>query len=409
MKHKIFVSLLAIWLSPGLCTVARGQEKPLNKDQVLALVHNQMGDEAGARAVEASGIDFEPTADFLNSLKKAGASDVFLQALRAAHQPKPAGSAELSKALSQQQILELLSGDVPSSRVAMLVGERGLDFKPTDAYLKTLEEAGAESDLLDAMRAAKPPQALGSATKPGAAVEAAKPGTAASTTDETKQAEVQQHLMRGLKFRKKLQFTEAEQEYHAATQADPKNANVWVGLAATFNMEGKSDDAIAAAHHALELNPGLDRAHVAMGVGLGTKGDREGAATEFRKAVTLNPDNGVAHDDLGLSLFRQGKTDDAIVQFRDALRVNPRDDHAHNNLGNALRKKGDLEGAISQFHDAIQIHPKNDLAHMSLGAALVQKGEPRLALRQYRIACDLKPENQEYRQTYEKLQQQLRK
>ncbi|HLY63118.1 MAG TPA: tetratricopeptide repeat protein [Terriglobia bacterium] len=400
MKHKLFVSLMAIWLSLGICIVARGQEKPLNKDQVLALVHNKMGDDAGAKAVEASGIDFEPTADFLSSLKKAGASDTFLQALRAAHQPKPAGSGDLSKSLSQQQILELLSGDVPSSRVAMLVGERGLDFKPTDAYLTTLEGAGAESDLLDALRVAKPPQSLGSATNPGKVI---------SAPDEGKQTEVQQHLMRGLQYRKKQQFTEAEQEYRAATQIDPKNANVWVALATTYNMEGKSDDAIAAAHHALELNPGLDRAHLALGVGMGTKGDHEGAAAEFRKASTLNPNNEMAHDDLGVSLLRQGKTDEAIVEFRDALRANPRDEHAHNGLGNALRKKGNLAGAIFQFREAIRIRPKNDLAHMNLGAALEQNGKPKLALEQYRIASELKPENHEYRQAYEKLQQRSKK
>ncbi len=88
------------------------------------------------------------SADFLSSLKKAGANDAFLQTLRAARQPKPAGGGESKKELSQKQILELLAGDVPSSRVAMLVGERGIDFKPTDDYLKTLEGAGAESDLL---------------------------------------------------------------------------------------------------------------------------------------------------------------------------------------------------------------------------------------------------------------------
>jgi len=396
MKHKLFVSLMAFCLTPGLCAAVPAQEKPLTKDQVLTLVRNQMGDEAGAKAVQARGIDFEPSEDFLSSLKKAGANDAFLQGLRAAYHPKSPVAAELNKTLSQQQILELLSGDVPSSRVAMLVGERGINFKPTDDYLKTLESAGAEADLVDALRAAKPPEPkLGS------------PPPSTNRAEEQQQTEVQQHLMRGLQFRRKGQFPQAEQEYRAATNLEPKNPDLWVGLASLFNQEGKSDDAVGAAHRALQLNPDHDRAHVALGVGLGTKGDHEGAAAEFRKAISLNPDNGVAHDDLGLSIYRQGDVDGAIPEFREALRLNPRDGHAHNNFGEALRKKGNLDAALVQYREAIRINPKNDLAHMNLGAALVQKGNLKLALEQYRIGCELKPENQAYRQSYEKLTKRI--
>jgi Flp pilus assembly protein TadD len=401
MKQKFLVSLIALVLGLGLAAAARGQEKPLTKDQVIILVRNQMGDEAGAKAIAARGIDFEPTEDFLASLKKAGANDAFLQALRATHQPKPAGGDQAKKELSQKQILELLAGDVPSSRVAMLVGERGIDFKPTDEYLKTLEGAGAESDLLNALRAAKPPQvSLSGATKQG---------SQGNATDEATQTEMQQHLMQGLRLRKRRQLPEAEKEYLAATNLEPKNPDVWVGLSSVYNQEGKLDDAIAAAHRALQLNPDLDRAHVALGVGFGGKGDYDEATAEFRKAVSLNPENDVAHDNLGLSLSRQGNQEGALAEFREALRLNPKDDHAHNNFGSALRKKGDLEAAIIQFHEAIRLNQNNDLAHMNLGAALVQKGKLKLALEQYRIGCKLKPGNETYKRAYENLQKQIKK
>jgi len=385
----------------GLGAVARGQEKPLTKDQVIILVRNQMGDEAGAKAVQARGIDFEPTEDFLASLKKSGANDAFLQALRDTHQPKLGASSgdQSKKELSQKQILELLSGDVPSSRVAMLVSERGIDFKPTDDYLKTLQGAGAESDLLDALRAAKPPQVLQSS--------ATKQTTPTNPTDDARQTEAQQHLMQGLQFRNKGQFPQAEQEYRAATNLDPKNANNWVALSSVYFQEGKLDDAVSTAHRALQLDTNLDRAHVALGVAIGTQGDYDGAAAEFRKAVKLNPDNNVAHDNLGLSLFRQGNVDGAIAEYREAIRLNPRDGHAHNNFGNALRKKGDLVAAIAQFRDAIRINPNNDLAHANLGNALAQDDKPKLALEQYRIACELKPENEAYKRAYETLQKKI--
>ena len=281
MKQKLLVSLAALMVALSLTAVARGQEKPLTKDQVIILVRNQMGDEAGARAVQARGIDFVPTEDFLAALKKSGANDAFLQALRDTQKPKSAagGSDEAKKSLSQKQILELLAGDVPSSRVAMLVGERGIDFKPTDDYLKTLQSAGAESDLLDALRVAKPPQvSLSSATRQT---------TPTNPSEDATQTEAQQHLMQGLQFRKQGQFPDAEQEYRAATSLDPKNANNWVALSSVYFQEGKLDDAVSTAHRALQLDPNLDRAHVALGVGIGSKGDYDGAAAEFRKALSL--------------------------------------------------------------------------------------------------------------------------
>ena len=59
------------------------------------------------------------------------------------------------KPLDQIQVLALLAGGVPSQRVAMLVNERGISFEPTEDYLTTLKNVGAEDVLLRAVRAAK--------------------------------------------------------------------------------------------------------------------------------------------------------------------------------------------------------------------------------------------------------------
>ena len=63
------------------------------------------------RLIEQRGIDFAPAEDFIQSLKAAGASEVFLKALRAAKRPGPASA---KKPLNQVQILALVAGEVPS-------------------------------------------------------------------------------------------------------------------------------------------------------------------------------------------------------------------------------------------------------------------------------------------------------
>ncbi len=66
----------------------RAQQKPFTRDQVQGLVRDGLGDESGAKLIEQRGIDFAPTEDFLQSLQAAGASEAFLQTLRAAKPPE---------------------------------------------------------------------------------------------------------------------------------------------------------------------------------------------------------------------------------------------------------------------------------------------------------------------------------
>jgi hypothetical protein len=72
-------------------------------------------------------------------------------------EPKPAPPPN-PKALSKADIMDLLSGDVPSSRVAVLVKEYGIKFRPSEEDKKQIRAAGGEDDLVLALEhAATPP------------------------------------------------------------------------------------------------------------------------------------------------------------------------------------------------------------------------------------------------------------
>src|SRR5208282_3037090 len=134
------------------------------------------GDESGAKLIEQRGIDFAPAEDFIQTLKAAGASEPFLNALRAAKPPEPASA---KKPLNQVQVFALLASQVPSHRVTMLVQERGIDFEPTDDYLQEVRLAGGEDELVSALKSAK----------------VTKPATL-DTAAQARQAEVQRHVTR---------------------------------------------------------------------------------------------------------------------------------------------------------------------------------------------------------------------
>jgi hypothetical protein len=60
------------------------------------------------------------------------------------------------KALDKPDIISLLAGAVPSSRVAEIVKERGIKFSPTTDDLNEIRAAGGSDDLIQAIQGAAP-------------------------------------------------------------------------------------------------------------------------------------------------------------------------------------------------------------------------------------------------------------
>src|SRR5208282_4756945 len=100
MRHRPLKDVLMLILVLVLAAPAGAQQKPFTQAQVQGMVHDGIGEETGAKLITQRGIDFEPTEDFLQSLKTAGANPAFLQALRTAKRPQaPGGGA--TKPLTQ--------------------------------------------------------------------------------------------------------------------------------------------------------------------------------------------------------------------------------------------------------------------------------------------------------------------
>jgi tetratricopeptide (TPR) repeat protein len=381
MRSRKALTFFTLALGLVFALSAWAQQKPLTEDQVQSLVRSGLGDETGAKAIEQRGIDFAPAEDFLQSLKAAGASEVFLKALRAAKAPEPASP---KKPLNQVQVFALLAGQVPSHRVTMLVEERGIDFEPTNDYLQEVRLAGGEDELITALKGAK----------------VTKPATV-DLGEQARQAQLQQHVAHGAELAKKTQYAEAEQEYRAALLLDSQNADLYVNLAYVLSMQHKWDDSATAAREALHLNPNNEIAHVNLGVALENKNDFDGAMAEYREALRLNPNNDMAHASLGFALRNKKDFDGAMAEYREALRLNPNNDLAHVYLGAALVDRDDAQGAESEFREALRLNPKSARAHVGLGAILELKNDRHGAQEEYRTAYMLDPENPLYKKAYE--------
>jgi Flp pilus assembly protein TadD len=331
----------------------------------------------------------------------------------------PAGAKQ--KPLTQEEVQGLVQGGMGNETGARVIAPRGLDFCPTEDFLRSLKSAGANEAFLQALRTAKRPWATGGEESTPltqaqvltlVAGEVPNPRVImlvqergidfdptpqflhdlrlAGGNDEivetlqvaqvikpqrtepsqvVRQAEIRQPTVRAVQPANNPQYAQTESAYRAATRMDPQNADL----------------------------------HVSLGMALGRKGDWDGQITEDREALRLNPNNESAHLNLGMALMRKNDQDGAIAEFREAVRLNPGDDRAHNLLGGQLTRQRDWAGAIAEFTEAVRLNPNNASAHFSLGTAYEHQGNRQAALQEYRTAYELRPQVALYQRAYERM------
>lgn len=133
--------------------------KPLTESEIRLLLAASTPSENVLRLVSERGVDFQPTAAYLQEIGSEGASSSLVRALRAI-QPRPFSKAEL---------LELLGDQKDQSWLAQKVELRAIDFDPDKQALQALRDAGAGTPLLNAVssaRRAKPFQGLLAPSQP---------------------------------------------------------------------------------------------------------------------------------------------------------------------------------------------------------------------------------------------------
>ncbi len=420
MGSRKTLTLLMLAMGLVFARFARAQEKLFTEQQVLEMVRAGLGNDSGAKLIVQRGIDFTPTQEFLKSLKSEGAKEAFLKALRA------------NKPLSQQQVNDMARAGLGEESGAQMITQRGIDFAPTEAYLQTLKSAGAKEVFLKAVRermpvnqvqvfaqlAAELPLQLvttlvkdrgidfavkddylqqvrlaGGDDELIAALKSAKV-RAPLTVDpaaQNRQGEARQHVAHGAELKLKGQYAEAEKEFRAALSLGPPDADLYLGLASVLGRQRKWDDDVTAAREAVRLNTNSVLAHIVLGLALGGKGDWDGAVAEHREALRLNSNDDYAHAYLGLALGGKHDWDGEIAEERKALDLNPHNDFARANLGAALGSKGDWDGAIAEYRKALDLNPNNEVAHFNLAAALGNKGDWDGALAEYHKALSLNP------------------
>jgi len=159
-------------------------------------------------------------------------------------------------------------------------------------------------------------------------------------------------------------------------QREPKNAEAYATLGATYLQIGRLDEAIIHLRKAVAIDPKTfyGSGYPILGTAYFKKGMMHKALEAFEHALNLMPhikaDREQTMANLGTIYLRLGKLDKAIQAFMTA-------DKAYNNLGVAFIQKGRLDEAIAMFQKALD--GKDDMSnkaytHNNLGFAYLRKG-----------------------------------
>ncbi len=333
------------------------------------------------------------------------------------------------KPLTKDQVMGLVRNQLGDESGAKVVEQRGIDFEPTDDFVRALRDAGAGEVFLKAVREARQP----AKSQPAAQgpldlfqisallldgvssqrlaelvrqrrMDFSPPEENLQLLKDVGADEVLLDAIRdtppatNVNIKERLETENkhaqiAEQDYRDRLGREPENVAVRILLVYALNRRGKSSDGLQILRDGIRFHPesGLLHRHLANALYGGGKGDVQGAIAEYREALRLNPNDRDAHYALGNALLKKDDLDGAIAEYREALRIDSGYWFARTGIAYVLERKGDVDGAVAEYRAILRRNPNNEMATITLGGMLERKGDLDGATEEYREAVRLAP------------------
>jgi TolB-like protein/Flp pilus assembly protein TadD len=158
---------------------------------------------------------------------------------------------------------------------------------------------------------------------------------------------------------------QAEELFRQALDEDAGYPLAWVGLADTLALlfeYGYAEREIlsaaeAAAHRAVELDPGSGAAHTSLGLVHEARCQGPEAVRAYQRAADLQPGYADPQNWLSWTLQNLGRPREALEWSRRAVSLNPLATEVVANLSVTLLMTGDAEGALREAHRAGDLAP----------------------------------------------------
>jgi tetratricopeptide (TPR) repeat protein len=179
-------------------------------------------------------------------------------------------------------------------------------------------------------------------------------------------------------YRQKQQYDAALSEYQKALRLNPSDSGAMLGLATTYFLENKNDEALTSAQTALAVDPAEPRLNLLVGELLTTRGDYTGAELALKKSLKADPELlPRVHELLGRCYASTNNVNDAIREFTLAL-PSDEDGSVHYELARLYRKTGDMPDMKSALEVSERLHKERlDRAHVAMAAIQQASASPK--------------------------------
>lgn len=179
-------------------------------------------------------------------------------------------------------------------------------------------------------------------------------------------------------YRQKQQYDAALSEYQKALRLNSSDSGAMLGLATTYFLENKNDEALTWAQTALASDPTQPRLNLLVGEILTTRGDYPGAELALKKSLKAEPELlPRVHELLGRCYASTDKVNDAIREFTLAL-PGDEDGSIHYELARLYRKNGDMPAMKSALEVSERLHKERlDRAHVAMATIQQASSSPK--------------------------------
>ena len=208
------------------------------------------------------------------------------------------------------------------------------------------------------------------------------------------------YITRGSAQTQLKSYAAARQDFNAASQISPNNADAYVNLAALAGLENKMDEAVGYFEKALSISATdngalnglitlyhqrkeLGKAHARVDQALssypnnaslhylkatvyGHEGNAQGAEAELRKTIELDSNYVTAYSALGALFVNTGQDERAITEYKKIIELRPDNASAYTLVGMIYDGRKDYDNAVQFYRKALEKDPNAVLAANNL-------------------------------------------
>jgi Tfp pilus assembly protein PilF len=184
-------------------------------------------------------------------------------------------------------------------------------------------------------------------------------------------------------------YDEAERQYLASLERQPRQHRVMGALGALALRRGDLDAAEQRFHEALDLAPSYVEAMSNLGWIEATRGNEAGAQDWYERAIALDPSYPHVYRRLADLYYDRQDWPHALEYYRRVLSVLPKYFEVLIQAGNSARFAGDTQAASSDYEEAARARPDSWIPPYNLACLRALEGDQDGALALLVQAVDL--------------------